>query len=985
MGESIPDWKARFASILRRPRTGRVAIYALAAILLLCGLWLPPISLGNRLFHLNYPLVTANGGSVQADNGATLTIPQGALTGKLRLLMTAVDPGDPAASKGPIAEALKVVPANLQVLGPLYRFDAHGGQPQTAALAAPMPNGLGADGLDTPTDALDLYAWTGTAWEWLPSATLADTAQVKATLSGVPQLVAFMESKPQGLQIGVSAPDIAAVNAAPLDLASELYIAGLSLGADGSVTGEITLDEAPDKLTVLPILSNRVNDVVHADWVANLIESDEARTAHIAAIVEAVERGGYRGVSLQYEAIDASLREPFTTFVAELAGRLHDGGRLLAVRVDEPKPTAEGGWDTAGYDWAALGRVADMLRIPVLNDIDAYGPDGAMEQCLRQTVNVVDRQKIQLVVSANSIDRVGDTLRALCYGDALSLASQQLVVEDDNVVLPGETLSVRVANLASGLQETEAGQVWFAYKDSSGKEHKVWIEDASSIAPKLTLAKQFRLRGVTIDDLAGTANDARIWETVRVNRTPAGRGEPAPTVAEAPAQRYSVVWKVQSEDGQVVEEGVSPIDQPVVNWKAVDAPGDYVLTVAISEDGGQTALGSASSVEVLIPTPTPSPSPTPTAAPTAAPKPGGSAAPPPVSAPPPAPAGRVGFGYGIQVDMLSDGNHDNILGHVQALGFGWIKQQVEWFRFNPAPGQYDWGGLDRIVDNASARGIRVMFSVCKAPAWARPGDDDKSVAGPPADPNTYAEFMKAMADRYKGRVQAYEIWNEQNLWYEWGGRGGRLNAGNYVRLLSAAYHAIKSVDPGAIVISGALTPTGVNDGDIAIDDQTYLRQMYDAGLRGVCDAIGAHPSGYNNPPDADWRTWSDPTTGRAKGHPSWFFRSTMEGYRNTMVAYGDAGKRIIPTEFGWASVDGLGTAPAPGYEYAADNTAGEQAQFITRAYEMGRNWGFVGPMFLWNLNFAPICGAGDEKAAFGIVDCGWGARPAFHALASMPK
>jgi hypothetical protein len=346
-------------------------------------------------------------------------------------------------------------------------------------------------------------------------------------------------------------------------------------------------------------------------------------------------------------------------------------------------------------------------------------------------------------------------------------------------------------------------------------------------------------------------------------------------------------------------------------------------------------------------------------------------------------AGNVGgyFGYGIQAHI--DGDMGQIFSHVNALGFNWIKQQVEWFRYNPAPGQYDWGHLDRIVDTAQAHGVNVLFSVVKAPRWARPpGDTDE---GPPSDPATYATFMRELAARYKGRVKAYEIWNEQNLYYEWGGRGGKLNAGKYVQLLAGAYNAVKSVDPGAVVISGALTPTGLTDWDIAVDDAIYLEEMYKAGLARYCDAVGAHPSGYNNPPDAQWNTWSDPSAPSFKGHRSFFFRSTMEQYRNIMVKYGDGHKRIWVTEFGWATVDGLGVGPAEGYGYAADNTEAEQAQFIVRAYEMARNWGFVGPMFLWNLNFAPVSGRQDEKAAFGIVRHDWAPRPAFSALQNMPK
>jgi hypothetical protein len=245
--------------------------------------------------------------------------------------------------------------------------------------------------------------------------------------------------------------------------------------------------------------------------------------------------------------------------------------------------------------------------------------------------------------------------------------------------------------------------------------------------------------------------------------------------------------------------------------------------------------------------------------------------------------------------------------------------------------------------------------------------------------------MREMAARYKGRVRAYEIWNEQNLYYEWGGRGGKLNAGRYVEMLRLAYNAVKSVDPGAVVISGALTPTGVNDGDIAIDDRLYLEQMYQAGLARYCDAVGAHPSGYNNPPDADWRTYSDPAAPSFKGHPSFFFRGTMESYRNIMVKYGDGGKRIWATEFGWATVENLGAGPAAGYGYAADNTEAEQAQYLVRAYQLGRAWGWAGPMFMWNLNFAPVSGKHDEKAAFGIVRSDWSPRPAFAALRDMAK
>lgn len=354
------------------------------------------------------------------------------------------------------------------------------------------------------------------------------------------------------------------------------------------------------------------------------------------------------------------------------------------------------------------------------------------------------------------------------------------------------------------------------------------------------------------------------------------------------------------------------------------------------------------------------------------------AAPPPVAAAPVA-AAPAGFGYGIQVHA-PDGDQ-RAIDAVADIGFNWVKQQVEWFRYEGAPGQANFSGLENLVNQANAKGINVMFSVVKAPDWARPGNTDRGVAGPPADPNTMADFLGRMAAHFRGRVKAYEVWNEQNLHYEWGNEP--LSAGRYVQLLCASYRAIKAADPGAVVVSGAMTPTGINN-HLAIDDVTYLSQMYAAGLRGCANAIGAHPSGYNKPATAGVG-WSAPGKTDFSGHRSFYFQGTMLAYRNVMVRNGDGGKKIWPTEFGWASVENTGAGPAPGYGYAGQNSEGEQAQYLVDAFNLARRWGFVGPMFVWNLNFAPVAGPADEKAAFSIVRNDWAPRPAYERLKSMPK
>ncbi len=322
----------------------------------------------------------------------------------------------------------------------------------------------------------------------------------------------------------------------------------------------------------------------------------------------------------------------------------------------------------------------------------------------------------------------------------------------------------------------------------------------------------------------------------------------------------------------------------------------------------------------------------------------------------PRPSTGGSFGYGIQIDP---GAVDAAIPAVNALGFNWVKFQLPWKDFEGAgPGQRNWP--DDVIGKLNGSQKNILASIVKAPNWARAGNSNLAVEGPPADPGTYASFVGEFASRYCGRVQAIEVWNEQNLWYEWGGE--TLDAGRYVRLLAAAYRAIKAACPSMIVVSGAPTPTGATP-PAAIRDTTYLEQMYKAGLRSYCDAVGVHPSGYGNPPDArvqDFQAgnYSQPSH---VNDSSFYFRNTMEQYRNIMVKYGDGNKRLWPTEFGWASSNN----PVAGYEYAAYVSEQQQGDYIARAYQLMKNWGWVGIAFLWNLNYNQTQ-PGSELAAFGI-------------------
>jgi hypothetical protein len=365
--------------------------------------------------------------------------------------------------------------------------------------------------------------------------------------------------------------------------------------------------------------------------------------------------------------------------------------------------------------------------------------------------------------------------------------------------------------------------------------------------------------------------------------------------------------------------------------------------------------------------------------------------PTPTPQPPPSSSPGTGFDYGINVHLF--GQDGPPIGQaVNDLGFRWVKHQVRWNEIEPQKGEYVWWEVDRLARTCQDANLYLLVSVVTSPGWAR---NTAEAEGPPANYQDFWNFLAEMAERYDGdgdrdapdspRIHAYEIWNEQNLRREWCCDG--LSAPRYVELLRGAYQTLKSVDPRVIVVSGAPTPTGTNDGVNAIDDRIYLQQMYDAGLRGVCDAIGVHPSGFANPPDALFTGGDyDPTRGWDE-YPFFFFRNTMEDYHNIIVRNGD-NKKLWATEFGWASNGGLGVESCAGWEYAADVTAQQQADYLVKAYQMSKNWGWAGVMFAWNLNMGTVYGLEcpqGEVGRFSILTPDWQRRPAFHALAQMSK
>ncbi len=350
------------------------------------------------------------------------------------------------------------------------------------------------------------------------------------------------------------------------------------------------------------------------------------------------------------------------------------------------------------------------------------------------------------------------------------------------------------------------------------------------------------------------------------------------------------------------------------------------------------------------------------------------------------PSGPGGLAFPLKTDRLNFGvaahlfytDRDTPLALARDAGFGWVRQQIHWRDQEGPAGNYAWGELDPIVDAVNAYGLKLLISVVRSPSFYTANGSD----GLPDDPASLANFVGALAEHYRGRVHAIEIWNEQNLAYENGGYVSTDDAGHYVELLKAAYTRIKAVDPAIFVVAGPPSSTAVNSPGVAISDERYYRAMYayqNGVIRNYFDAQAVHPGGSANPPDTLWPDAPSSAQGWTND-PTFYFRH-VENVRALMQQYGLADHQVWITEFGWATPNS-----SPGFEFGNQVSLDQQAEYIVGAMRRSHDqYPWVGNMILWNLNFGPLKAAegqpGHEQASFSILNGDYSPRPAYFAIA----
>lgn len=130
---------------------------------------------------------------------------------------------------------------------------------------------------------------------------------------------------------------------------------------------------------------------------------------------------------------------------------------------------------------------------------------------------------------------------------------------------------------------------------------------------------------------------------------------------------------------------------------------------------------------------------------------------------------------------------------------------VSWREIEPAAGQFNWAPLDTAVQKAEAMGAKdIMWVHGSTPLWAAKDPNAKGIYGPGTSSApkeaAYLDALRAVAERYKGRIRSYQVWNEANIKIFYRGTPEYL-----AELTAKARKVLDEVDPDALLVGASTT------------------------------------------------------------------------------------------------------------------------------------------------------------------------------------
>ena len=835
------------------PRYPRATCWliAMAALLLaggLCSLalFLPPISLPERILALSYTPLTADSPAIALDERLTIALPSDQATSDFAIKLDSAQPDL-------LDQALSRLPAHLSAYAAPYLLDSRGTAPAALHIDLSLP-------ADAPPH-LALVGWDGESWRFIPAQRSERGLQGRADFvpralgsfaqAAAPPIVLIGQEVRQDLD-----PAIAAI-------ADILSPAGLRPTASGGLIGSLAPGGSVDAdYLFMPLVRNFVDPAaIDSATVAALLADPTLRAAHVRQLSDIASFNEFAGLFIDYRGLPLDLRAAFAGFVRALADEFSAQGLRLGVVI----PAS--GDASAAYDWAAIGAATDYVQLRPLDDPRAYAEVDAL---LSRLTASIPRHKLLLGISVRPARELAGELRAVGWHEAFAglgdLVLESAAARRDGSLPPGAVFQAALDGYRARFSyDAQSGATTLDYVDAAGvTASRIWLTDAAALLHHFARIESQAIGGIAFDDLHAVPNVDSLLPVI--GDYVAGR-----TRVIAPSQ-FSARWTIAGADG-IVSAVESPLDAGLV--ATLDAPdGHYAVNWSLVDELG---VASARGGVVLplfrataTPTPTPTPIPTPVpvvSAPIVTTNPA-----PVVSAP--VPVGNINIELGGQVTSVGSPRAINAM---RQAGMTWMKIQVKY------SGSED---LHSMIQQAHGQGFKILIS-----AVGYPEELGRGGAGYVSD---FAHWLGRVA---AWGADAIEVWNEPNLDREW--PQGQISGTAYANMLRAAYQQIKAANPNVLVISAAPAPTGTDLPGRVMPDNTWLREVVAAGGVDYMDCVGVHYNEGIIPPS---QSTGDP---RDNYYTRYFYSGMLIGYLSIIPD-----RPLCFTEMGYVTSQGYGALPS---------------------------------------------------------------------------
>jgi len=212
-------------------------------------------------------------------------------------------------------------------------------------------------------------------------------------------------------------------------------------------------------------------------------------------------------------------------------------------------------------------------------------------------------------------------------------------------------------------------------------------------------------------------------------------------------------------------------------------------------------------------------------------------------------------------------------------GVKWIRGWWGWGMCEKERGKFDWTEYDRQLATVEGADMRLMPILLRyypqyEQAWA---GALTGIQRPPYKMEEWGAFVRKVAERYKGRVTAWEVWNEPTM------SGAGFSAQQYADLLRATATPMRELDPKAKIVGFAGVPL------------TFMRATLALGVSPTMDVIGEHSYAQIERPEANLPKQTEAVRAILAAHggdkPIWHteqgVRGDDDGYLAPSLSEGD--------------------------------------------------------------------------------------------------